>query len=166
MSLDRNYRQFYTIIGFRLIALLAIVSFPLSQSAGSESRIKPHSTLSPKKVVEIIMHALKNNDYPVKDNGIKITYNFASPANRTVTGPLSRFNLLIKNKIYVPMINHKSVVYENYSVNGSVAKIDAIIVSSTGKMFGYRFGLSLQLNNEFSGSWMTDSVVSIKIVSL
>jgi hypothetical protein len=139
---------------------------PYFLSAGDLRHINPHTSLTPKNVVQIVMNALHKNNSPIKGNGIQVTYNFASPANKVMTGPVARFSFMIKSDTYLPMINHRSVEYEKYRIDGRVAEIDVIIISSVGKIFGYRFGLSLQENNEFSGSWMIDTVVPISVVSL
>jgi hypothetical protein len=80
--------------------------------AGDHHRTRPHPTLSQKDVVQIVMNALKNNDQPNKNSGIAITFNFASPTNKRNTGPLRRFNSMIRGQ-YSPMINHSSATYEN-----------------------------------------------------
>ena len=47
---------------------------------------RPSSALQPGDVVEIVIDALANNDYPFPDAGIETTFNFASPANKAQTG--------------------------------------------------------------------------------
>jgi hypothetical protein len=134
--------------------------------AGDLSRTGPHPSLSPKEVVTIIMKALQQNDLPNPDSGIKVTFNFASPANKRATGPLARFTLMVKGPVYGTMINHRRVFFEKYKVDGKSARIDVILVSSSGKTLGFRFGLSRQIGNRFDGSWMTDTVAPIKVVTL
>ena len=148
---------------FIFILFFASIS-PLA--AGDLSRTAPHPSLSPKEVVTIIMKALQNNDAPDPDSGVKVTFNFASPANKRITGPLNRFIVMVKNGVYGSMINHRSVVLEKYIIEGEKARIDVILVSSAGKTFGFRFGLSRQHGNRFDGSWMTDSVQPIEVVTL
>src|SRR3954451_2111401 len=69
-------------------------------------RTKPARSLSPGEVVKIVMNALRDND--AKDGGIAITFDFASPQNKKVTGPLERFVPMVKTPAYAPMLNHKS----------------------------------------------------------
>jgi hypothetical protein len=134
--------------------------------AGDLSRTQPHPSLSPKEVVVIVMRALRHNDTGGRDRGIDVTFNFASPANKRTTGPLSRFKAMVKGPVYGPMIGHQSVVFENYKIEGSRARIDAVLVSTSGKSLGFRFGLSRQRVKPFAGNWMTDSVVPIEVVTL
>ena len=134
--------------------------------AGDLNSTQPHPSLSPKDVVQIVMNALKNNDHPNKNSGIAITFKFASPANKINTGPLERFNSILKSRTFRPMINHHSTTYEKYNLLGNRANIDVILISSVGKIFGYRFFLSQQNGNKFEGCWMTDAVIPIKVITL
>ena len=134
--------------------------------AGELKLVRPDPSLSPKDVVQIVMNALKNNDLPRKNNGVKITFSFASPANKRNTGPFKRFDIMIRGQTYLPMINHRGATYENYNVTGARANIDVILISSTGKTFGYRFRLTRQNGNKYEGSWMTDAVTPIQVTVL
>ena len=149
-----------------IVAALFLFMMAGPLTAGELSRTEPHPSLSPKDVVTIIMTALRHNDAPRTDRGIQVTFNFASPANKRATGPLSRFKSMVKGQTYGPMIGHRSVVFENYEINGDRARIDAVLVSANGKSFGFRFGLSRQRGNQYEGSWMTDMVMPIEIVTL
>jgi len=134
--------------------------------AGDLSKTKPHPSLSPKDVAKIIMNALRKNDQPSKNNGVKVTFSFASPRNRQNTGPLERFNLMIQSKTYRPMINHRKATFENYVVKGINARIDVILISSDGMKHGFRFGLTKQIGSKYNGSWMTDIVIPIRLLTL
>ena len=61
-----------------------------------------------------------------------MTFNFASPANKRITGPLEHFKLLVRNLIYGPMIDHLSAEYRNVKVEGDVAQIDVFLNSREG----------------------------------
>ena len=134
--------------------------------AGELRLVRPDPSLSPKDVVQIVMNALKNNDLPRKNNGVKITFSFASPANKRNTGPFKRFDTMIRGQTYLPMINHRGATYEKYNVSDARASIDVILISSSGKTFGYRFRLTKQNGNEYEGSWMTDMVTPIQVTVL
>ena len=68
--------------------------------------IKPNKNIEPFQVVKIQLKSLKNNDVPIKDNGIKQTWEFAHPNNQKNTGPLDRFKAMIKGESYVMLLNH------------------------------------------------------------
>ena len=150
----------------KIVFLTLVFLYSGQLMAGDLHQIKPHPSLTPKDVVRIVMNALKNNDHPNKNNGIAITFNFASPANKQNTGPLSRFTSIIKGQTYNPMINHSSATYEKYNVMSNRASVDVILVSSDRKTYGYRFGLSQQNKNKYEGSWMIDTVIPIQVTTL
>ena len=137
-----------------------------STAAGSDlSRTVPHPSLSPLDVVKIVMNALQKNDEPSKNRGIAVTFNFASPANKNVTGPIERFVHMVSGPIYGQMVDHLGAVYEKIRIKGDSASIDVIIKVVSGKFVGFRFLLTKQRDNEFDGTWMTDSVTPIEVIS-
>ena len=147
-----------------IAALLVVLGAPVG--ATHLPQTQPDSSLSPQDVVSIQIEALGNNDTPYENRGIEVTFNFASPANKRMTGPLDRFEVMVRNPTYGPMIDHRSASYENLVVEGDSARIDVILTSKEGVYLGYRFFLSRQHGNRYEGSWMTDAVIPFDIVSL
>ena len=147
-----------------IAALLAVLAAPVE--AAHLAQTEPDPSLSPQDVVSIQVEALENNDIPYENRGIEVTFNFASPANKRMTGPLERFAAMVRNATYGPMIDHRSAAYEGLVVEGNSARIDVILTSKEGIYLGYRFFLSRQQGNEYKGSWMTDAVVPFDIVTL
>lgn len=129
-------------------------------------RTEPDPSLSPRDVVSIQIKALQKNDTPYENRGIEVTFNFASPTNKRVTGPIERFAVMVRSPIYGPMINHRTANYENLIIEGEVATIDVVLTSKDGEHLGYRFTLSRQHGNQYEGSWMTDAVVPFEVMSL
>ncbi len=148
----------------RIAALLVVLTAPVG--AAHLPQTEPDPSLSPQDVVSIQIEALRNNDIPYESRGIEVTFNFASPANKRMTGPLERFQVMVRNPIYGPMIDHRNAKYENLVVEGDFAKIDVILTSKDGEYLGYRFILSRQHGNQYEGSWMTDAVIRFDLVSL
>ncbi len=148
----------------RLTVLLVVLAAPAG--ASHLSLTEPDPSLSPEDVVSIQIEALQQNDTPYEDRGIEVTFNFASPTNKRVTGPLERFKAMVHSPIYGPMINHRSAEYVNVRVEGDLALVDVILQSQDGQYLGYRFRLSRQHDNRYEGSWMTDAVSLFNIVSL
>ena len=137
-----------------------------STAAGSDlSRTAPHPSLSPLDVVKIVMNALQKNDESSKNHGITVTFNFASPANKNVTGPIERFVNMVTGPVYGKMVDHLGAVYEKIKIKGDSASIDVIIKVGSGRFVGFRFLLTKQRDNEFDGAWMTDSVIPIEVIS-
>jgi uncharacterized protein DUF4864 len=121
----------------------------------------PHPTphLSPADVVGIVLHALQHNDVPRADAGIATTFEFASPANRTQTGPLERFTVLVKNSVYRPMIGFRSARRDPVDVSGDYARQRVTIAASNGTQAVYIFLLSRQHDAPYENCWMTDGVL-------
>ncbi len=148
----------------RIAALLVLFAAPLGASHLPQT--EPDPSLAPQEVVSIQIEALGNNDTPYKDRGLEVTFNFASPANKRMTGPLARFKAMLRGPNFGPMIDHRSANLEKFVVEGNSAQIDVILLSREGVYLGYRFFLSRQRGNEYEGSWMTDAVVPFDIVTL
>ena len=148
----------------RVTALFVVLAAPVW--GADRPQTEPDPSLLPQDVVSIQIEALQNNDIPYEDRGIEVTFNFASPANKRMTGPLERFKAMVRNPVYGPMINHRSAKYENLLVEGEFARIDVVLISKEGEYLGYRFILSRQHGNEYEGSWMTDAVIPFDVVSL
>ena len=147
-----------------LILAVLIVAAPVGATHLPQS--EPDPSLSPQDVVSIQIEAMQHNDTPYDDRGIEVTFNFASPTNKRVTGPLERFKAMVRSPEFGPMIDHRSAKYENVKVEGDFAQVDVILESKEGQFVGYRFTLSRQQGNQYEGSWMTSAVGRFNIVSL
>ena len=143
-----------------------LVALAAPGGASHLPQTEPVPSLSPQDVVSIQIEALQNNDSPYENRGVEVTFNFASPANKRLTGPLERFQVMVRSPAYGPMIDHRSASYENLVVDGDSARIDVILTSKEGVYLGYRFFLSRQHGNRYEGSWMTDAVIPFDVVSL
>ena len=87
------------IISYTIFILLNI-------SVVSAELIKPSIEIEPAKVVNIQLSGLMKNDNPSKNHGIKQTWEFAHPANKKYTGPLSKFINLLQSESYKMLLNH------------------------------------------------------------
>ncbi len=151
----------------KLVCTTALAVALVSPAAADQlAQASPDPSLSPRDVVSIQVEALRNNDKPYEDRGIEVTFSFASPANRRVTGPIERFAAMVRHPMYAPMINHRGANFENLMIEGDIARVDVILTARNGVHLGYRFTLSRQHGNEYEGSWMTDSVVPFEVMSL
>ena len=70
------------------------------------SPLKPNENLLPYDVVKIQLNALKKNNK--NDDGIKLTWLFAHPDNKKITGPYERFKIMIYGQQYRQLLNHSS----------------------------------------------------------
>lgn len=134
---------------------------PMSSSV--DSLPSPSPELSPKEVVRLQVEALGNNDAPYEDAGIEAAFNFASPANKSSTGPLDRFSRLFETATYGPMIDHEKATYSPPEIEGRTAKVGVILFTAQGKRVEYLFRLSKQEEGPHEECWMTDAVRQISV---
>jgi len=123
------------------------------------AQLMPAPELSPAEVVKIQVEALKNNGSD--DAGIEITFRFASPANKQITGPLSHFKQLVKDPAYRPMLNHKSADFGPVEIDGDTAQQQVTITENNGQATVYLFLLSKEDLPACHGCWLTDSVMVV-----
>ena len=117
---------------------------------------QPCEELTPEQVVRIQLSAFKVND--AADQGLKKAYEFASPESRIIAGPLERFAVLVRNPVYLPLLNFESVTLGAMQIVGEEAEQPISIIASSGAAASYRFRLSRQQFGEHEGCWMTDRV--------
>jgi hypothetical protein len=86
--------------------LLIVITFILFSNTLNADSIAPNEKLLPYDVVKIQLEALKNNNK--NDDGIKVTWLFAHPDNKKVTGPYERFRIMIYGQQYRQLLNHDS----------------------------------------------------------
>ena len=120
---------------------------------------EPEPGLAPDEVVRIIMTALQHNNDPCMDCGIETAFNFASPSNRAVTGPLPRFVEMVRNPIYDPLIHAVRFEQDTIQIDGDEARQDVRVYDADGNRAVYVFILSKQPGPAWEGCWMTDSVI-------
>ena len=150
-------------LALTLCLALVAVSAAAEPEAKEEKRPRPDPKLTPGQVVRIVMDALKKND--AKDSGIAVTFDFASPANQKITGPLERFIPMVKGPVYGPMVNHKSAEYGKALLLGdeqTAAAVVVTLVDGNGETAVYLFTLSKQEEGDLKDCWMTDGVIRVK----
>lgn len=118
----------------------------------------PNPKQTPEDVIGTILRALQHNDEPTPDAGIAITFAFASPGNREVTGPLARFVELVKNPLYRPLLNHRRAERGLLKTVGSTAQQKVTLYDKDGRRALFLFTLSKQLDGPYKDCWMTDGV--------
>jgi hypothetical protein len=146
-----------------LLACLLILANSNAVSDELFPEIAPSPQYAPNEVVGIQMRALGNNDSPQENAGIEITFRFASPSNRTVTGPLEKFQGLFLSPTYKPMLNHARLEVGPATLAGDTAMVPVLVIDSHGKSIGYMFSLSQQTEPPYEDCWMTDSVIPVSI---
>lgn len=145
---------------FRTLLLVAIAS-PFIAGAAPLADLTPRPEITPEQVVQFQVTALQHNDDPQTDAGIERVFRFASPSNKTATGPLEKFAQIVKSPAYSPMLNNVSSSIVGSDVEGDKAKIAVKVFGATGRPVTYIFVLSKQSEGEFSNCWMTDAVMPL-----
>jgi hypothetical protein len=136
---------------------------PVASSATQPgSRLSPRPGLKPEEVVRIVVEALANNG--ADDDGIRITWAFASPGNKKVTGPIERFAPMVKSPAYRPMLNSASADYQPIVVVGDQAEQVVALTDADGDKAYYVFRLSRQGDGPMKDCWMTDGVFRVQPV--
>ena len=91
----------------KLLYFFFIICFLITNSQKTYADLlKPNIKYKPRDVIKIQLSALKNNNIPYINAGIEQTWEFAHPSNKSSTGPLSKFVLLLSGKEYNILLNH------------------------------------------------------------
>lgn len=140
----------------RLLIILFILFFSKITFA---ELIKPNPDLLPVEVVKIQLNALKINNIPFKDAGIKQTWEFAHPNNRRFTGPLPNFISMMHTPSYSVMLDHKehNIIFVR---NNDIQTFFFIeLIDSKGVMLGFKWIVEkVFYEGDYENCWMTTSV--------
>jgi hypothetical protein len=153
---------------FRILAFGVATAAVLALAAGSTASrapglVGPSSELDPAAVVRTQLEALAHNDEPWPDAGIEATWAFASPENRSATGPLPRFRRLFENPVYGPMVDHVAARVSEARRLGEAALVGVVLDGADGRRRGYLFRLSRADRDGCEACWMTDSVLPVPV---
>ena len=120
--------------------------------------VKPTKNLTAYDVIKIQLNALKKNNKPNKNSGIKQTWIFAHPENKKVTGPYEKFQKMLLGEQYNILLNHKShkikliIKLKNKYIYG----VD--LISRNKKMYFYEWHLEKSTTAECNNCWFTTIV--------
>ncbi len=119
---------------------------------------RPDPALSAEDVVSIQLQALKNNDEPRKDAGIKQTYALAHPQNKMLTGPLPKFTQMLESPLYRMMLNHRAHTIEEVAQSDGRAVFGVTIVDAAGEVYKFRWTVQRIETGVHVGAWATTAV--------
>ena len=148
----------YVLAYLALIFILAIMFIATSSESKAEL-IKPNNSINPQKVVEIQLKGLMNNNYPIKDHGIRQTWEFAHPNNQKNTGPLERFTNMIKGNSYKMLLNHLSHTITALGSSNEWAQFEVVILDKE-KIY-HKFNWQVEkftMEGPLQGCWLTTVV--------
>ena len=120
------------------------------------AELVPVPGLAPDEVIRIQIEALRHNDDG--DRGIEVAFRFASPGNKSNTGPLSRFISMIKGGSYALMLDFREANFEPVEIRDNRAR-QRVTLTGSKQSVSYWFYLSRQTIEPFVDCWMTDAVV-------
>lgn len=146
----------------KLAQVLLLMTLPFGVAFADTDSSQPNASLGPEEVISIVVNALKTNDEAKDDNGLVTVYAFASPANKSVTGPLPRFKKMIKGG-FSDMLNHVKSEFGKIDIEDETALQAVWLTNASGKETGYVFQLGKQIGGEFDGMWLTESVWPIGV---
>ena len=143
-------------------AILKVLILLLIFSTFSNAELlNPDITIKPKEVIKIQLNGLQNNDSKFKDSGIEQTWNFAHLNNKRVTGPLSKFKMMLKSDSYGMMINHLSHTITELGSSDKWAQFEVIILDKN-KIY-HKFNWQVEkytLDGSLKDCWLTTMVSS------
>ena len=140
---------------------LCLVVAALAGGCATRRTPLPSAALSPADVVRIQVLALQHVNEPTPNAGIWTAFQFASPANRQVTGPYGHFLLVIKSPSNKPFLHARSVQFYPARQVGTQAEQEVELTDGTGRTTRWLFSLSKQSSAPFENCWMTDGVTPL-----
>ena len=144
----------------RVAALPVLAAVALVGCGGVRALRLPSPDLSPRDVVEIQLRALQRCDEPAPNAGVWTAFQFASPANRRVTGPYGRFFRIVRAPENRVLLRSRTFSVRTVRETARLAEVLADVTGQEGERSGWFFELSKQTSGAFIDCWMTDSVTS------
>lgn len=140
-------------IGLAVLVIVAVAGLP----AFAETR-GPDPALTPEQVVDIQLQALKYNDSPTPNAGIAQTFALAHPSNKRITGPLPRFERMIRTPAYEPLLGHATHQIERLAGDDTVVRFKVVVELQNGKTLQYLWEVKRVLEGPDKGAWLTTKV--------
>ena len=121
--------------------------------------IKPNSKIEPYNVVKIQLSSLMKNNFPIKDSGIKQTWEFAHPNNQKYTGPLEKFKIMLKGESYKMLLNHLDHKIVAVQVGNGFADYEVTVLDVEKKYYKFNWRVEkYQLDGNLKNCWLTTMV--------
>lgn len=143
---------------FKPVLLVSVFLISIAGNAPAAELIGPDPTLSPEQVVAIQLDALRRNDDPTPNAGIAQTYALAHPNNRRATGPLPRFELMIRSPAYRLLLGHSAHQIERLAGNDLVVRFRVVVETPSGDAVEYLWEVGRVLEGPHEGAWLTTNV--------
>jgi hypothetical protein len=139
----------------KYLILITILSFTNVLHADI---IEPAENLTAYDVVKIQLTALKNNNKPSKNAGIKQTWVFAHSENKKFTGPYERFEKMLLGNQYNFLLNHESHKIKLIMNSKKKYIYNVELISTDKKMYFYEWHLEINSTDQCNNCWFTTIV--------
>lgn len=124
-----------------------------------DATVAASPALTPAEVVSTQMKALaKSRTEPA---AIADCFALASPANKVVTGPLSRFTQMLGSPAYRPLVDCQNFLVGEAKVSERLAVVLVSLIDRQGVPHAFRFVLTKQTRQPVEDCWMTDAVLVV-----
>ena len=139
----------------KYLILITILSFTKFLHADI---VEPAENLTAYDVVKIQLTALKNNNKPSKNAGIKQTWVFAHSENKKFTGPYERFEKMLLGNQYNFLLNHESHKIKLIMNSKKKYIYNVELISTDKKMYFYEWHLEINSTDQCNNCWFTTIV--------
>jgi len=143
---------------FTPAVLISVLLLSIIGHSAAADPIGPDPALAPEEVVAIQLEALKHNDDPTPNAGIAQTFALAHPNNKRVTGPLPRFELMIRSPAYRPLLGHSAHQIERLAGNNLIVRFKVVVETPDGNAVKYLWEVSRVREGPDEGVWLTTNV--------
>lgn len=91
--------------------------------------------------------------------GTLTAWAFASPGNRSATGPLARFSDLLRDPLYRGLLGHRAATLSPVVERADEARVEVLVMTVDDEAIGYTWVLGRQERAPYAGCWMTEGVL-------
>jgi hypothetical protein len=120
---------------------------------------QPNAALLPEDVVRIQLGALRTNQDD--DEGIAVAFRFASPQNRSQTGPITRFAAILRSDPYLALLNHLDATFGRGMTMQDRSYVPVVVTDARGVNSAFVWVLTRHEGASCGACWMTERVVPL-----
>tara|TARA_B110000914_G_C15398810_1_gene416136 strand:+ start:455 stop:916 length:462 start_codon:yes stop_codon:yes gene_type:complete len=120
--------------------------------------VKPEKKYTAFDVVKIQLTALKNNNNPSIDSGIRQVWSFAHPKNKKSTGPYERFRIMLYGEQYNLLLEHTSHKISLIMNTPNKYIYEVELLTKNKKTFFYEWHLEKGSEKNCNDCWFTSAV--------
>lgn len=135
---------------------------PVDEMTGLVQQLPaPSPALTPEQVLGIQLAALKMNDVPEPNNGVRVAWDFCTPESQDYVGGRAHFEDLYRDVMYLPLVNFREVQFSPMTQNAHRASQRFTVVPRQGKAQHYVAHLVCQQAGDRNGCWLVDAILPV-----